>query len=99
MQELKNTNQKYKLGKYTFIFPENVKFKTTECDSYSVVSFFIENDGNTYLGQIFGKYEVINNLHLGYRLCISNKDGWQDIPFKKETFTFLPPCITTLEDE
>lgn len=95
MQDLKNQN--YKLGKYTFIFPKNMKFKTTECDSYSVVSFFVENDGNPYLGENFGKYEVINNPHLGYRLFVSNKDGWKDIPFRRDTFAFLPSCVTVLE--
>lgn len=97
MEDLEN--QKYKLGKYTFTFPQNIKYTTTECESYSVVSFFIENDGNCYMGDFFGKYEVINNLYLGYRLFISNKEGWQDIPFKKDTFSYLPSCVTVIEEE
>lgn len=91
--------QTYRLGKYTFTFPRHIKYTTTECSGYSVVSFFIEGDGNFYLGEKFGKYEVVDNLYLGYRLCISNKDGWQDVPFKKDTFSLLPPYITVIEEE
>jgi hypothetical protein len=90
-------SQEYKLGKFKFIFPQDMKFDTAECDCYSAVIFLIEGAG--YLDNKFGKYEVINNRHMGYRLFVSIKEGWNDIPFKKETFGFLHPSIKVIEEE
>lgn len=89
--ESSNDLQEFKLGKYKFLFPKDVKHETTECDCYSVVSFFIKNESD--------KYEVIDNQYMGYRLFISNRSGWQDVPFKRETFWLLPPEIKVIEEE
>lgn len=98
MQDLKeiNSTQEYKLGKFNFIFPTNIKFVITEEDSYSTITFLIEN--NSLIGDKFDKYEIINNCYLGYRLFISNTKGWQDVPFKKETFWLLPPEVKAFEE-
>lgn len=98
MQDSKeiNVTQEYKLGKFKFTFPTYLKFIISEDDSYITITFLIENDN--LIGNKFDKYEIINNYYLGYRLFISNKTGWQDVPFKKETFWLLPPEVKVSEE-
>ncbi len=67
-------------------------------DNSIIPEFFSEK---SYYGIIFyindGRYELIHNFHLGNRILINEKSGWQDIPFKKETFGFLPPGVRAEE--
>jgi hypothetical protein len=99
MQDLENLpeHQEYKLGKYKFIFPKNLSYETFSDTGYRGICFLIDEHG--YQGEKFGRYQVIDNIYLGFRMIISNMYGWQDMPFKKETFRFLPASITVIEEE
>ena len=79
------TNTTYKLDKYSFSCPFNMRVEKYVCEWYSFIAFYTEKF----------KYEVVHNPVMGDRLIITNKDWFvQDIPFKKETFNFLPDDIT-----
>lgn len=77
---------KINVGK--FEFDSDLKHKVYECETYYGVSFYYEDE----------TYDIIDNKYLGYRLIITdNYFCWKDIPFKKETFHFLPSCIKVIE--
>lgn len=56
----------------------------------------------SYNGIIFhtedARYDVVNNPHLGPRIIINpHGGGFEDMPFKPETFGFLPKGVTAIE--
>ena len=93
IENLKNlvANNEYRiyiLDKYMIFYPTNL-----------VIQTFMEK---WYYGIIFktekGEYEVIHNYELGNRLIISlSNRSWKDIPFKSETFNFLPEKVKAIE--
>jgi hypothetical protein len=45
-----------------------------------------------------GQYEICHNKDMGDRLYYHlNNGAWNDIPFKPDTFGFLPKGITAME--
>jgi hypothetical protein len=75
------------LGNYKFTF--TLKHEAYSCESYSGVIFYTEGGA---------RYDVVNNPLLGFRLIISEQPGWcREIPFKPETFSFLPSDIKVEE--
>jgi hypothetical protein len=80
----------YKTSKYQFIFPATMKHETYSCESYAGIIFDTEK----------GRFDVVDNPHLGHRLIINPKvGGWSDIPFKPATFGFLPDEVKVSENE
>lgn len=78
----------FTLDKYKLSF-DNIKYETFKNSSYYGIIFNINND----------RYELIHNYILGNRLLINTSRVNKDIPFKKETFGFLPDCIKCEENE
>ncbi len=73
------------VGKFNFIFKENIKAEQYSCKDYFGVIFTTE-DGT--------KYDVVCNPNFGDRLIINSGYGMsRDIPFKESTFGFLPDGI------
>lgn len=76
-----------KIDKYELSF-NNVDYKMFEDNQCYGVTFILGEE----------RYEVLHNKTLGNRLLINKANFWnKDIPFKKETFGFLPDCITCKE--
>lgn len=70
-----------KINKYILSFDESsIKYQLFETQQYYGILFLINND----------KYEIIHNKDIGTRLLINKEYFWNDIPFKKDTFNFLP---------
>jgi hypothetical protein len=80
--------QVYILDKYLFKFSPSMKVSYFQCEDYYGISFIIED----------GFVDVVCNKHLGNRLTYNLKSvGWHDIPFKSDTFGYLPEGIEVLE--
>ena len=77
--------KEFKLDNYIISFPSFIEHETYQCGSYYGIIFKIDKI----------KYDIIHNYLLGNRLLINgdNIGEWKDIPFKKETFSFLPKII------
>ena len=69
-------------------YDPNIKHEIYSCQWYHGIIFHIsENE----------KYDVIHNIYMGNRLLTNKESYWSDIPFKKETFKFLPPGVEAIE--
>lgn len=85
------TMQRYKSLDFTYFILEwdtwnkNIsKYELIEEDECYGIVFTIDNV----------KYEIINSIHMGYRIFIyDDKGSCQDIPFSKKTQHFLPEDI------
>lgn len=80
----------YVLGPYMLTYDASLK-----------TEMFSEKD---YHGIIFtndkGRYQVINNYHMGPRMIVNyHGGGFEDIPFKPASFWCLPPGVTAEELE
>lgn len=73
----------FKLNNYELSYPEDMNVSLYSNSCYYGIKFIINNH----------VYDVTHNYNLGDRLIIDNEHGWKDIPFKKETFSFLPSGI------
>lgn len=88
--------EKIILGKYSFTFPKTLTYKLFSEKGYRGICFLIkelaprDSDG-------FGKFEVIDNDYMGYRLIIRTHEQCVDMPFKQETFRFLPETVKVEE--
>lgn len=73
-----------KINNFNFYFSEyEVKYSFISCTQYNGVRFIVDKD----------IYEILANKDLGDRLLINKPYFWHDIPFKKDTFKFLPKQI------
>lgn len=78
----------YVLDKYLFTFPADMKVEHFQCEQYYGISFITED----------GCVDVVCNKDLGNRLTYNLKSrGWSDIPFKRDTFGYLPEGVEALE--
>lgn len=78
----------YILGPYILQFDADMPIETFSEPWYHGIIFLAED----------GRYQVINNYYWGPRLIINPKaGGCEDIPFKPETFGFLPEGVTACE--
>lgn len=78
----------YVLGSYVLTFDVAIKVESFSCESYDGVVFTVGDK----------TYQVINNYHMGPRLIINpHAGGFEDMPFKPETFGFLPKGIVANE--
>jgi len=84
MEDLKEYNI-YILDKYLITYPNSINVEYFSCSQYYGIMFKTSN----------GKYQLLHNRDMGNRLIINLNDGfWNDLPFKLETFDFLPKGIT-----
>lgn len=68
-------------------YPDSMKREFFEAPSYIGIKLFTSE----------GTYQVINNFYMGPRIIITMKDGfWNDIPFKPDTFYFLPESVSAI---
>ena len=75
-------------GPYSFVFgvEPGIRVEPYSCSSYTGVIFWDE-PGN--------KFDVVLNPHFGPRLIFNLKNGsWNDVPFKEQTYGFLPEGVT-----
>lgn len=87
MKNLKRTNR-YQIDKFLIEFDDDLQFHTYVDKWYYGIIFITAN----------GRYEIIHNYFLGNRLLINNDEfSCKDIPFKQETFSFLPNNIIVTE--
>lgn len=78
----------YVLGSYVLTFDAIIKVESFSCESYDGVAFTVDDKN----------YQVINNYHMGPRLVINPRaGGFEDVPFKPETFWLLPEGIVAKE--
>ena len=78
----------YVLGEYLITYDASIKVEMFSEKDYHGIYFFMED----------GQYQLINNFHMGPRMIINLKNGYNhDIPFKPATFSFLPPGVTACE--
>lgn len=77
---MKNIN----LGDFIINLNDDVKYERYHDKHYDGIIFY-DKDG--------GKYDVVNNYLMGYRLIINNHEGFKDIPFRESTFCFLPAGV------
>lgn len=101
MQDSENLSvrqyQTYTMGSKLFVFDSNLKFETYQNEWYYGIRFIIEDDGNGLLNKD-GFYDVVHHYHMDWeRLNISNKRGWNDIPFHAGTFGLLPEGVKVIE--
>ena len=76
------------LGDYIIAYDPTIQTKTYVCQDFYSISFFIDDF----------EYCLVHNYIMGDRIVISNKDGYcKDIPFKVDTFGFLPDKINARE--
>lgn len=70
---------------YLFEVAPDIRAEPYECESYRGVKF-TDTLGSTY--------DVVLNPHFGPRLIFNVRQGsWNDVPFKEQTFGFLPQGI------
>lgn len=73
-----------KINNFNFYFSEfEIKYSLIYCSQYNGVRFVHGED----------RYEILYNKDLGNRLLINKPYFWHDVPFKKDTFKFLPEQI------
>lgn len=78
----------YILGHYVITYDASMKTEVFSCESYNGITFFTEE----------GRYQVINNYHMGPRIVINLHDGsFRDMPFKPDTFDYLPKGTSASE--
>lgn len=78
----------YTFDKYLLIFDLDVEFKDYAFEQQYGIIFYVGNNS----------YDVIHNIHTGNRIIINDGKGLlQDIPFKKDTFEFLPKGVKAVE--
>jgi hypothetical protein len=78
----------YTLDKYLIIYNADMDYEVFSCEQYYGITFFAED----------GKYDAFCNKDMGCRITYNLKDGhWHDIPFKPETFGFLPQGVKVIE--
>jgi hypothetical protein len=78
----------YILDSYILTYDEKIKTETFECEQYYGITFHMKDK----------RYQVLHNYDLGNRIIINpNNGGFQDIPFKPDTFWFLPPGVEARE--
>lgn len=78
----------YVLGPYMLTFDTSISVEVFSCESYNGVVF---SDAQA-------KYQVINNYHMGPRMIINpHLGGFDDVPFKSDTFWLLPEGVTACE--
>lgn len=76
------------LGPYALTFDATIKVESFSCESYDGVAFTAGDKA----------YQVINNYHMGPRLIINpHAGGFEDVPFKPETFWLLPKDVVAKE--
>jgi hypothetical protein len=72
------------LGEYVITYDASIKTEMFSCADYNEIMFHMEN----------GRYQIVNNYHMGPRLIINPAaGGFRDVPFKPETFWLLPPGV------
>lgn len=72
------------IGGLRLTFPQDLKLETHECADYRGVIFVVDDV----------KFDVLENVHLGPRILISEGVGWvRDMPFNPGTARFLPACV------
>jgi hypothetical protein len=78
----------YVLDKYTIIYPKSMAVEMYNTKDYYGIIFTTDDC----------RYDVCHNYAMGDRLLINPKSGgFQDIPFKPATFSFLPNGIEVKE--
>lgn len=84
----KSTVNMYVLGPYMLTFDASIKVESFSCEFYNGIVFATQD----------ARYQVINNYHMGPRIIINpHLGGFEDIPFKPETFWFLPEGVVACE--
>ena len=79
-----NSYSTYFLGDYIIAYDPNLLIKKHECKDFHSITFLIGD----------WEYCLVHNYILGDRILISSKMGdSKDIPFKVETFGFLPQKV------
>lgn len=72
-------------SEYIFEVEPSIQVEPYECADYRGVKFTDE------VGSV---YDVVLNPHFGPRLIFNLKHGaWNDVPFKEQTYGFLPRSI------
>lgn len=74
----------YVLGNYLLVYNASIEVEIFSCEDYDGIIFLMED----------ARYQLINNYHMGPRLVINPwNGGFQDMPFKPDTFWLLPPGV------
>lgn len=80
----------YVLGDYLITYEPNIVVEKFSCQWYDGIVFIMKD----------GRYQLVNNYVMGTRIIINPADGgYQDIPFKPETFHYLPAGVAAITME
>ena len=85
--KIMNLKIEYKLDNYIISYNSLLNPEIYNNKDYYGIKFIINNH----------TYDITHNNYIGNRLFINDENGWKDIPFKKETFEFLPDEISIKE--
>lgn len=82
---------KHIVGPYVLTYDASLKTETFSEDCCCGITFYLKD----------GRYQVVNNYHMGLRLIVNyHNGGWQDIPFKPSSFWVLPSVeVSELAEE
>lgn len=81
----------YLLDKYSIRFDDQfIEYKTYEEDYCRGITFVVDD----------WTYHLVFNYAMGARLLMTSKAfHWKDIPFKEDTFDFLPPGVKAMVND